>query len=68
MDESVGFETRFEIFNVTDEQVPVAYPISVRTSWVDGGTAAQNHTFGYPTGYTQFQTPRRYGVQFALMW
>jgi len=53
----VNFETRFELFNVTNEQKPTAVnanPVS--------------YTFGYPTSYSQMQTPRNYRVGFAILW
>lgn len=65
----VSWETRFEVFNVTDEQKPLA----VSTAWFENpSTATQlatNHVFGYPTAYGgSFQPNRAYRVQFALTW
>ncbi|HEX6852476.1 MAG TPA: TonB-dependent receptor [Candidatus Polarisedimenticolaceae bacterium] len=67
---NTNFETRFEVFNVTDQQRPTA----VSSSWFENpaGDNAQletNYTFGSPTAYQGFfQNPRTYQVQFAVTW
>lgn len=65
---NTNFETSFECFNVTNEQKPLA----VSTTWFEApastGQRRTNYTFGYPTSYTQFQTPRAYRINFAITW
>jgi outer membrane receptor protein involved in Fe transport len=57
----VNFEGRFEVFNITNEQRPT----SVNTGFTLGGN---NERFGFPTSYQQFQTPRNYRFNFAVLW
>ncbi len=62
------FETRLEIFNVTNEQKPD----TVSAAWIDNPVSLTdqrtNYLFGAPTAYSQFQPPRSWRLQFALTW
>lgn len=60
----VDFETRFEIFNVTDEQ----RADEVVESCGGGATFTCGQNFGFPTGYGDFQTPRNFEFSFAVLW
>ena len=64
----VSFETRFELFNVTDEQkannVNVGYVIDPQT----GGDGLTNYRFGYPQVYDDFQNARNFQVTFGILW
>jgi outer membrane receptor protein involved in Fe transport len=64
MSKRVNFETRFTVFNVTDENDPLAVSSDVapNTAFED------NPDFGRPTSLTQLQRPRRYQVSFAVTW
>jgi outer membrane receptor protein involved in Fe transport len=60
------FQARFEVFNATNQQ---AFDTAFAT-WdpTIGSDQGNNHLFGHPTAYSQFQTPRTFDVQFALIW
>ena len=64
----VVFESRFAVYNVTDEQTP----LQVNTNWFDpelkGSDSLANYTFGFPAAYSQFQAPRSYSVQLGVVW
>jgi hypothetical protein len=63
----VLFQTRFEVFNITNEQRAIA--VDTNTNATGSTTASSGGwTFGYPTSYTQLQVPRAYRVQFAITW
>lgn len=53
----VNMESRIEVFNITNEQRPAAV-----------NTGFPSSTFGYPNSYSQFQTPRNYRFNFAILW
>lgn len=66
---SASFESRFEVFNVFNNQ----QPLTVSTQWFENPTTAgqrsSNHVFGYPTSYGGFfQARRAYQLQFAVLW
>jgi hypothetical protein len=56
------FETRFEVFNITNEQKPLVVDTTINTN------LTVDPTFGYPTSYGQLQVPRTYDLIFALTW
>jgi hypothetical protein len=62
LSKKVTFEGRMEFRNLFNEQTPIA----VNTNYNADGTAP--HTFGYPTGYGQFQRPRSYRFNVAIIW
>jgi hypothetical protein len=59
---NVMLEARIDIRNITDEQTP----LSVNANYNIDGTPQDN--FGYPTSYSQFQRPRNYRFNMALLW
>jgi hypothetical protein len=56
------FESRFEVFNLTNNQKPTAIDSFINPDLTTGAT------FGYPTSYAQLQTPRFYDLIFAITW
>lgn len=61
------FETRLEVFNAANWQKP----LNVSSQWITGKTALEdstNYLFGFPLAYTDIQQPRRFQLQFALLW
>ncbi|MBZ5640558.1 MAG: TonB-dependent receptor [Acidobacteriia bacterium] len=64
----VTWQTRLEMFNVTN----AAAPITVNQQWYpnpqNGTEAGADYVFGHPSSYGNIQGPRRYDVQFAILW